>query len=414
MLIEAAARSLALGLVVWAALVLARARNPYLLKTVWSAVLLASVCMPVLMRAHVAPVVHAPEYVLTLLGTGGADGQPRLVSVWSAASACYALVALTLLWRYGSNWFRMARIRREAGVLRRDWTTGLDVRVSQQLSSPATFGSTILLPQDFTHWSEPKLQAVMAHERSHVSHRDCYLLWLARLHTSVFWFNPLAWWMQRRLALLTETISDEAAAEAIGDRPEYAQILLDFAQRQPASPVATAIARPAISARIDRILSGVGLSVPKRSHRLAVIAVLVPMVGAAAVPMQGSAPDVSNQNATTPNSGPDPLAPRITSWGGLAELQKYYPPEAKRQHVEGIVAITVTLDGDSRPTDTQIVSEDPPDMGFGDAAAALAQTMQYSNPTGQPVQFTFKVKFALEGDRRDAPAAQSPPDAPSQ
>lgn len=45
---------------------------------------------------------------------------------------------------------------------------------------------TGLLPTDFSSWSARKLAAVMAHERAHVLHRDCYVLWIAHLHACVF------------------------------------------------------------------------------------------------------------------------------------------------------------------------------------------------------------------------------------
>src|SRR5262249_44228653 len=154
-------------------------------------------------------------------------GEPAHWSAaWSVASVLYASIALTLLLRYSYSLFQMWRVRRNARVLHEVWTVGLDVRVTTQISCPATFGSTILLPPGFKEWSARKLRAVIAHEHSHVLHKDCYVLWLARLYTCLFWVSPLAWWMQRRLATLAEIISDEAAVMALEDRPRYAEILL--------------------------------------------------------------------------------------------------------------------------------------------------------------------------------------------
>ncbi len=39
-----------------------------------------------------------------------------------------------------------------------------------------------------------KRRAVLAHERAYVANRDFYLLLLAALNRSVFWFSPFAWW----------------------------------------------------------------------------------------------------------------------------------------------------------------------------------------------------------------------------
>jgi TonB family protein len=416
LVIEAAVRSCALSLIVWLALAITRQRNPHLGKTVWTTVLLASLAMPLLMGVHVVPPsILAPQYVLTL--------QPGAVLVihagsrWSTGiSALYGLGVIALLGRYAARLLQMRCVRRDARVLREPWTDGSDVRLSVRVPSPATFGSTILLPEDCVRWSAQKLAAVMAHERSHVLYKDCYVLWLARLYTCVFWFNPLAWWLRRRLAALAETTSDEAATEALGDCPRYAEILLEFAKQRRASSVATAMARPNISIRIERILSGINPSaVPKRSKRLLAMAALlpaVPAVAAMAAPLQSSpvrlaqaAAPALDDRASDPGARSASFEPHITHFGGLGQLAKYYPPEAKRQGIEGEVDLAVTLDAQGRATDTLILSESPPDMGFGAAASAAAHTMEYSNPTGRSVQFTFRVNFALNHDDNstDAP-----------
>jgi hypothetical protein len=198
LVVEAVVRSMALGLMLWVALYLSRSRNPHLHKMLWSTVLLASLAIPFVMRAHVTPVIQAPDYVLTLRGGGGAP--THWSAAWNGASVLYASIALLLFLRYAYSLFQVWRIRRNASVLREVWAAGLDVRATAHISCPATFGSTILLPSGYTEWSAQKLRAVIAHEHSHVLHKDCYVLWLARLHTCLFWINPLAWWLQRRLA----------------------------------------------------------------------------------------------------------------------------------------------------------------------------------------------------------------------
>lgn len=184
LVVEAVVRSLALGLMLWLSIWLTRSRNPHLHKMLWSTVLFASLAIPFVMRAHVTPVIQAPDYVLTLRGGEGAPA--HWSSTGSAASVLYASIALTLLLKYAYSLFQMWRIRRNARVLHEVWTAGLDVRVTTRISCPATFGSTILLPAGFTEWSAQKLRAVIAHEHSHVLHKDCYVLWLARLNTCLF------------------------------------------------------------------------------------------------------------------------------------------------------------------------------------------------------------------------------------
>jgi TonB family protein len=99
-------------------------------------------------------------------------------------------------------------------------------------------------------------------------------------------------------------------------------------------------------------------------------------------------------DASAPNS--PTREPNIKGWPGLPDLMKYYPPDAERQGIEGMVDIQVTLDAQSHVTDTLIREEHPANMGFGAAASALAHIMEFDNPTGQAAQLAFKVKFALD------------------
>jgi hypothetical protein len=49
-----------------------------------------------------------------------------------------------------------------------------------------------------------------------------------------------------------------------------------------------------------------------------------------------------------------------------------------------------------RATDTLVVSEYPPAMGFGAAASGLVHGFTYVNPTAHPAVITFNVKFELD------------------
>jgi beta-lactamase regulating signal transducer with metallopeptidase domain len=322
---------------------------------------------------------------VTLHGTGGARGPVAASWAMQSATALYLLIAAALLMRYLRNLASVWRIRRTARKLSEPWSLGGDVRVSEAISSPATFGSTILLPAGFVEWSGPKLHVVLAHERSHVAHRDCYVLWLARLYTSVFWFSPLAWWLPRRLALLAETISDEAAVAVLNDhdRSGYAALLLEFVQRS-THPMLTAMASANLSSRIERIISGQAPSpVPTVLRRASAIVAVLCVALVTAVPVRTMAADAA-------------LEPQVIKSFSLEDLEKFYPPEALHGGINGMVKILVTLDKQGRATDTLILSEEPLDMGFGAAASTLAHQMEYSNPTGGPTQLSFNVKFQLQ------------------
>jgi TonB family protein len=272
--------------------------------------------------------------------------------------------------------------------------------VSARLSGPATFASTILLPVGFEEWSASKLAAVLCHERSHVRQKDCYVLWLARLHACVFWINPLAWLILRRLAALAETTSDDAVVSETGDRPAYAELLLEIAAARPAvSGTVTAMARPNVSKRIERIISDAPPAVSaKRWHKALSIALLVPVVAISAASLQ--LPGIAFAQGD-PNMN-HPMEPRVVSWP--PELQQYYPSAAKVSGREGVVRIAITLDDEAHVIGTQVLEEEPAALGFAEAAEQIVRDMQYSNPTGKTTELKIYVRFALsEGSKWTPP-----------
>jgi GWxTD domain-containing protein len=52
---------------------------------------------------------------------------------------------------------------------------------------------------------------------------------VARINCCIFWFNPLAWWLKKQLALLAEHACDDSALIQVGDRQQYARALLEIA-----------------------------------------------------------------------------------------------------------------------------------------------------------------------------------------
>ena len=75
------------------------------------------------------------------------------------------------------------------------------VRSSRAIASPVTVAAGIVLPDDYAAWDTEKLGIVLAHEGSHVRQRDFILQLAAALYAALFWFNPLGWWLKRKLTI---------------------------------------------------------------------------------------------------------------------------------------------------------------------------------------------------------------------
>ena len=331
LLLELALRLLALGGVVWLGLKLFRVRNPHAQMTAWTVVLLASLSMPVLMRfvtvtipagpppPQLARIVSAApslplEAILSLeaihspagparsaaapssresgVTASGSDAISRALDWREVMAGIYIVVAGVLLLRLLIGLVLTWRLTRRARPVADRWAAGADVRVSDAVGMPVTFGSTILLPPECFEWSAAKRQAVLLHEGSHVAHGDFYVLLLAVLNRAVFWFSPLAWWQLARLADLAELISDDAAIEVVRDRPCYAGILLDVASNVQRAPASLAMARArTVRRRVERILAATAVPTRMGWGQRAMIAItLIPLVAVSAVTIARSTP----------------------------------------------------------------------------------------------------------------------------
>ncbi|MBC8356302.1 MAG: hypothetical protein H8E66_30350 [Planctomycetes bacterium] len=118
----------------------------------------------------------------------------------------------------------------------------------------------ILLPSDWNAWSAEKLQAVIAHEQTHIQRADGAVIFLAEVNRSLYWFHPVAWWLRSQLGQLAETACDDAAIDCTGDRASYARHLLEVASavsghRGRLTSVGISMARPSnVETRINAIL----------------------------------------------------------------------------------------------------------------------------------------------------------------
>ena len=148
----------------------------------------------------------------------------------TVAEYAYGAVALTFLAQFMTGMFLVRRLIATAeGACEFD---GKAVYESDVVTVPVTVGwlrPRIVLPPEWRDWSQEKLDAVLTHEDAHVRRHDSLVTALAAVNRCVFWFHPLAWILERRLALLAERACDEACVVALGDNERYAKLLLEMA-----------------------------------------------------------------------------------------------------------------------------------------------------------------------------------------
>lgn len=193
-----------------------RVRQMRLLHRAWTAVTITMLFLPVLLTwgpRTSLPILPAEAWQSKMLTRTAGDtivprqsaaeqaepaiGAPRQAHLdWGAyAAALYFAGMGVLLIRLAIGTLRVKKLLREA-VLD-------DCKLTHAAcATPVTVGwlrPTVLLPVGWSRWPERQLRAIVAHEEEHVRRRDPLIQWIALLNRAVFWFHPLAWWLEREL-----------------------------------------------------------------------------------------------------------------------------------------------------------------------------------------------------------------------
>ena len=268
------------------------------------------------------------------------------------AVSLYALISGLLLLRLSTGLLLARNLRRRsrATVLT---AGGAEVRESGRVTSPVTVGiarPVIVLPSDWREWGEARLNAVLAHEESHVRRNDPAVQFLSALHRALLWHSPLSWMLHRSIVRLAEDVSDDDAVAVTRDRASYAQMLLDFMQRGVrVNWQGVAMARYGCpDDRIHRILNSTILSTGvTRGAVAAIVTLAVPLayLTAAAVPARavrsvGASPAVVSKPASTSTVAAaaqvafaqTPAAPATSNVRSDAAVRRYLIVMGDNQH----------------------------------------------------------------------------------
>jgi uncharacterized protein (TIGR03435 family) len=138
----------------------------------------------------------------------------------------YLLGAGVLLSRLAIGAARTDALVRTARYHEGHWT-------SPSCAAPVTVGwlqPIVILPVGWPEWPAAQLAVVLAHEQEHARRRDPLMQFLALLNRALFWFHPLAWWLERRLSALAEEACDAAVLERGHDPYDYSCYLLEMAR----------------------------------------------------------------------------------------------------------------------------------------------------------------------------------------
>jgi bla regulator protein blaR1 len=179
------------------------------------------VVAPVVSAYVAPPVPHSPASLIPVL----------LLALWFCGCA-----AILTVWM--RRWHRVAGIIRDAELL----TEGREVETLRRLQAPIEIVSSNapLEPGVFGIWrpilfwpagisvrlADSQLEAILAHEMSHVRRRDNLAAAIHMLVEAVFWFHPLVWWIGARLVEERENACDQAVLRLQREPEAYAAGIL--------------------------------------------------------------------------------------------------------------------------------------------------------------------------------------------
>jgi bla regulator protein blaR1 len=249
LLIENSVRASAIAVVVAVMLRLAGIRTAALKHAAWVAVMVAMLILPAVVQwgPKVSLRILPRQDLLALnISQGSEVGPSRSIQeggpvekrvaptqavinrAWDRwVAGVYLLGLISLLARLAIGTWQVKRLVRSARLVNGKLT-------HPGCSAPVAVGwlrPRVVYPPEWPSWMPAHLTAVELHEAEHVRRRDPLIQWVALLNRAIFWFNPLAWWLERRISELAEEATDDAVIRRGTVAGEYAELLLAIARR---------------------------------------------------------------------------------------------------------------------------------------------------------------------------------------
>jgi TonB family protein len=265
--------------------------------------------------------------------------------------------AIRVIWLAVGFWkLRRYRLHSRPLAGASEWRTDADLRISDAVVSPVTFGyrnPVILLPGQFPELDQAQQDAILCHEVLHVWRRDWLFTVAEEMVRAIFWFHPAIWWLLGEIQLSREQAVDREVVAMTRRRDEYVDALLAIAGApvQPdLAPAPLFLRKRHLKQRVVSILKEARMS---KTRLISAFAMSLMMMAAACWFVTGAFP-----LAAAPQSVAD--APGVAVDIGGSQLihrdSVNYPAAAFRNHVEGTVAVQVKLGANGEVADATVLS----------------------------------------------------------
>jgi bla regulator protein blaR1 len=182
---------------------------------------------------------------------------------WVAGAVWLVGIASVCFW-WWRQWMPVRAARRAATRVLVDSSAlhGLTLMSSPMAMEPGIVGvwrPVLLVPEGLLdQLTAEQRDALIAHERSHVRHRDNLLAAVHMAVEALFWFHPLVWWIERRLIDERERACDEDVLRSGSHPADYAEGILAVCRLSVRAPLAcvSGVTGSDLRRRIESILRG--------------------------------------------------------------------------------------------------------------------------------------------------------------
>jgi beta-lactamase regulating signal transducer with metallopeptidase domain len=203
------------------------------------------------------------------------DAEPILLTTWLAGAILLLGVAVWRAARFAITLRaqadvdeglqrRIDRVARRQGIKSAPRGAVVQGRVSPMIWFVPGAAPRLVVPRPLLGvLDDDQLDAVIAHELSHLERRDHWVRYLELIVGALYWWYPLVWWARKRLRAAEERACDQAVLRARpGAERSYAEGLLstlEFVSGRsgPAPGIATGLGnRDQIERRLTMIMTG--------------------------------------------------------------------------------------------------------------------------------------------------------------
>jgi len=266
---------------------------------IWALCLLGLLFLPVL--GFVLPRIGAPQpelpavVVEVITVTPDSIGQSVPWPEW-IAFAWFAGIGVMGV-RLVAARFSAVRLARGATAWAASGFSDVRVRLASHVAVPVSVGiwrPVIVLPEEALTWSPDRVRAVLLHESAHGERRDGLTHFLAQIAVCVYWFHPLVWLAERKMAGERERACDDRVLASDIAACDYAEQLVSIAREAPRSlwrPASLAMVKTSeLEYRVRAILA---LGIRRGALKPLAVFALVLLAGGMILPLAATRTDRS-------------------------------------------------------------------------------------------------------------------------